>query len=78
MRRLFEVGDPVMLLFGPLTARIGVTPELSRMEERIFYISRIRTLHNHSLYELEGCVSKRGVPFTITQDWLVPYHEVSR
>ena len=78
MRRLFEVGDPVMLLFGPLTARIGVTPELSRMEERIFYISRIRTLHNHTLYELDGCVSKKGVPFTITADWMAPYHEVAR
>ena len=76
MRRLYNVGDAVMLLFGPPTSRVGVTPELAKMEERVFYVSRIRTLHNHTLYELEGCVSKMGVPFTVTADWLAPYHEV--
>ena len=78
MKRLFKVGDPVMLWFGSVNARVGVTPELAQMEERIFYVSKAYTLKNHTLYELDGCKSKKGVPFTISADWLAPYHEVGR
>jgi len=78
MRRLYNVGDAVMLLFGPPQMSVGVTPELRRLEERVFYVSKVRTKHNYTLYELEGCISKKGVPFTITADWMAPYHEVAR
>lgn len=76
MNRLYNPGDAVMLLFGPDT--LGATPELRQMEERIFYISKVRTISTHAVYELEGCKSKAGVPFTIMADWLMPYNEVRR
>lgn len=78
MNRLYNVGDAVMLLFGPEIMSLGVTPELRQMEERIFYVSKVRTISTHAVYELEGCKSKAGVPFTITADWLMPYNEVRR
>lgn len=76
MNRLYNPGDAVMLLFGP--DALGVTPELRQMEERIFYVSKVRTVNTHAIYELEGCKSKAGVPFTIMADWLMPYNEVRR
>ena len=78
MKRLFEVGDQVMLMFGPLCARLGVTPELSKMEERVFTISKVKFVHNFTIYELDGCVSKKGMPFTISRDWMIPYREARR
>lgn len=78
MTREFKIGDPVMLMFGPPSAQVGVTPELKEMEERIFYIKKIKSMYNTAMYELEGCNSKAGVPFSICKDWIVPYHEVRR
>jgi len=76
MRNQFKIGDTVMLMFGSQT--IGTTRELRKFDEQTFKISKAgRIAGVMPTYELDGCVSKAGTPFTIIEDWLVPCREVS-
>ncbi len=69
---MINIGDMVMLAFGPMSAQLGVTPELRQLEERKYRVKSYRWLGGKLIYELDGCKSKAGIPFTITEDWIVP------
>ena len=84
MREL-KVGDPVLLTLNSPGA-VGITEGLKRYKDRRFRISRIiRVIPVNKLpgcrgcyYELEGCVSPKGVPYGITSDWMQKITEVRR
>ena len=75
---MYQVGDKVILNFGPLSTQLGVTPELRRFEERQFRIKKITATGVVPTYELDGCVSKMGIPFTVVHDWCCLVREVGR
>lgn len=75
---MYQVGDVVLLDFGPLSAQLGVTPELRQFQERKFRINKVSHFGAQPTYELEGCVSRMGVPFTISHDWCFLVREVGR
>ena len=66
----FDYGDLVLF-----TAYSGMTmpQELRDMNGTKFRVSR-RVLGG-AAYELIGCESKYGIPYTIAEDWLVPVRE---
>ena len=80
-----KVGDPVLLTLDSLGA-VGITEGLKRYKDRRFRISKIvRVIPVNKLpgcrgcyYELEGCVSPKGVPYGITSDWMRKITEVRR
>ena len=80
-----KVGDPVLLTLDSLGA-VGITEGLKRYKDRRFRISRIvRVIPVNKLpgcrgcyYELEGCVSPKGIPYGITSDWMRKITEVRR
>ncbi len=80
-----KVGDPVLLTLDSPGA-VGITEGLKRYKDRRFRISRIvRVIPVNKLpgcrgcyYELEGCVSPKGVPYGITSDWMQKITEVRR
>lgn len=84
MREL-KVGDPVLLTLDSLGA-VGITEGLKRYKDRRFRISKIvRVIPVNKLpgcrgcyYELEGCVSPKGIPYGITSDWMQKITEVRR
>jgi len=76
-RQLFE-GDEVMLVLdpNPLTS-LGITPGMRKWDGCVFNISKIKYSKHPSIngpvyFELEGCVSEYGVPYSICRDWIVP------
>lgn len=73
----FRKGDSVLLVCGPLD--LGTTPGILKHRNEQFKVSRVlRKVSDHKpagnggfCYELDGLVSKYGVPYTISGDWLV-------
>ena len=80
-----KIGDPVLLTLDSPGA-VGITAGLKRYKDRRFRISKIvRVIPVNKLtgcrgcyYELEGCVSPKGVPYGITSDWMRKITEVRR
>ena len=81
-----KVGDLVLLTLDS-PGSLGITYELERFKDRKFRISKIRQVHPGGktspwfrgiYYELDGCVSEKGVPFAVTEDWLMPMKELKR
>ena len=80
-----KVGDPVLLTLDSPGA-VGITEGLKRYKDRRFRISKIvRVIPVNKLpgcrgcyYELEGCVSPKGVPYGITSDWMQKITEARR
>ena len=79
--REFKTGDLVLLtLSSPGT--VGITRGLLEYKDRKFRVEKVKELKagtatNRSVYyELSGCVSKYGVPYAVTGDWIVPVKEI--
>jgi len=79
----FKVGDIVQLtLDSPGT--VGIVDGLRAHKDKEFIVSRfvLITPPNKKpgsygfYYELAGCVSRKGVPYGITEDWLKLRHKV--
>ncbi len=77
-RELFE-GDEVLLLLDP--NELGVVPGLLKWNECVFKISKAvysadrghPAGRNGIIYfELEGCVSEYGIPYSILREWVHP------
>ena len=83
---ILKVGDPVLLSFNTPGRKEGVTPGLEAYKDRRFRISKIKLVAPGSgspwyrgiYYELDGCVSDKGVPYSITEDWIEPIRELRR
>lgn len=81
MRKEFQIGDEVTLVLTPTL--IGIVPEMWKYDGQTFRISRIcyKKLKEFAkgavYYELEGCVSEAGVPFSILREWIYPYGGMS-
>lgn len=83
--REFNIGDTVMLtLDAPGT--VGITEGLREYKDRIFRITKrkmvapkTKTAGCRCIYfELGGCESKYGVPYAVTEDWIVPIKEARK
>lgn len=76
----FRVGQEVYLTLDSI-GPVGITEGMRKYRGRKFRISNYKSLtgeaatNRHCYYELEGCVSKYGVPYSITPDWIVPARE---
>ena len=82
-RELYE-GEEVLLLLDPND--LGVTPGMMKWNECSFRISKAvystdrgnPAGRNGIIYfELEGCVSEYGVPYSIVRDWIVPVRSLA-
>ena len=78
----FKVGDPVLLTLDS-PGDLGITNGLKRYKDRRFRISRVGTIAPKTgspciYYELDGCVSEKGVPYSVTEDWIQPIRELKR
>lgn len=77
-RELFE-GDEVLLLLDP--HELGVVPGMMKWNECSFRISKAvySSDRGHPVgtkgviyFELEGCVSEYGIPYSILREWIHP------
>lgn len=75
----YHLGQNVILTLdspGP----VGITDGLRAYQGQSFMVRRIKMIMPDNkqsgcrgiYYELSGCVSKKGVPYGITEDWLKP------
>ena len=70
----YHVGDLVVLTFGS-PGKVGITKGMLQYKDKMFRVSKVRpapvraTTYSET-YELEGVVSRMGVPYTITGDWM--------
>lgn len=72
--REFHTGQLVVLTLdspGP----VGITDEMRQYKGEIHKVSKVRYSPTRMTrlaytYELDGCVSSKGVPFTFTSDWI--------
>ena len=69
-----ELGNLVLLTLDS-PGKVGVTQGMLKYRGWKFRISRIKKLKLGTYYELGGCESKYGVPYTITRDWVRPMVE---
>lgn len=74
-------GDKVVLRLKPHVSAIGITPELRAFDGSTFRVKRVKQIkakQEHArvvygiYYELRGCESALGVPFSILREWLLP------
>lgn len=69
-----KVGDFVVVTFDA-PGDVGITDEMKQYKGGIYKVSKVRYSPTRMTrlaytYELDGCVSSRGVPFTFTSDWI--------
>ena len=69
----FKPNDLVLLTFRPTEF---MPDGLVEMNDKKFYVAK--PVLKGMAYELIGCVSRAGVPYTIAEDWLVPIKEGKR
>ena len=75
----YEVGDLVLVTFDS-PGKVGIEKGMLQYKDKIFRVSKVRpapvraTTYSET-YELEGVVSRMGVPYTITRDWMQPVME---
>lgn len=74
-------GDLVAVTFDA-PGDVGITDEMKQFEGGIYKVSKVRYSPTRMTrfaytYELDGCVSSKGVPFTFTRDWIAPIREVN-
>lgn len=65
--RYFEEGDRVALRTG-----FEVPNILHLHKGNEFIISKVVKHGYQAYYEMDGCVSRKGVPYGVTADWLKP------
>ena len=77
--REFHIGQLVVLtLDSPGT--VGITDGLREFKDKIFPVASYKTvMPDHkkpstrcSYYTLKGVETKYGIPYAITEDWIVP------
>ena len=69
-----KVGDHVLVTFNA-PGDVGITDEMKQFKGGIYKVSKVRYSPTRMTrfaytYELQGCVSSKGVPFTFTSDWI--------
>lgn len=69
-----KVGDFVVVTFDA-PGDVGITDEMRQYKGGIYKVSKVRYSPTRMTrlaytYELDGCVSSKGVPFTFTSDWI--------
>ena len=75
----FMQGDFVVLTFDS-PGKVGIEKGMLQYKDKIFRVSKVRpapvraTTYSET-YELDGVVSRMGVPYTITGDWIQPVME---
>ena len=83
--RSYQTGDLVLLtLDRPGT--VGITHGLKELKDRKFRISKIKAINPSGkaagcrgfYFELKGCESEKGIPYAITEDWIMPMRELKR
>ena len=76
----FRVGQKVYLTLDS-PGKVGITPGIRPYKDGQFRISKMKALRGVGVtnvkvyYELKGCVSKHGIPYSVTADWMVPAGE---
>ena len=68
-----SVGDKVLLQMG-IDAKRHSVPGLLRWNGLAFYVSKMKCIDLHRgfvYYELKGCNSRHGIPYSILEDWMV-------
>lgn len=69
----YKCGQKVMVI---LDAAQYITNDMKSFNQQVFRISRVRHLKQHgtthywTYYELDGCESEKGVPYSFSGDWL--------
>lgn len=76
-------GDAVLLTLDgasdPINlSSVGITPHMRKYRDRQFKISKVKVFGGVALYELEGFVSEKGVPYTVTPDYITPIRPLRR
>lgn len=66
-RRAYAIGEEVHVEV-PERDKLALPPEYQNITKSI--TRRIRFGNQGFIYELEGVVSKRGVPFWVAEDWI--------
>ena len=51
-------------------------PGLRDLDGKVFEIDSIHYIYGIAVYELKGCVSPKGIPYTIHGAWILPENEV--
>lgn len=65
--RTFEEGDRVVLRTSSEVPNI-----LHLHKGNEYVISKVVKHGCQEYYEMDGCVSRKGIPYGVTQDWLKP------
>ena len=81
----YNIGDLVLLTLDS-PGEVGIVPGLADYKERKFRISKVKTIipknksagSRATYYELTGCESEKGIPYAITEDWIMPMKELKR
>ena len=63
-----NVGDKVLLQLG--SAFDEAPKGLRRWDECTFIVSRAVTKSSMHYYELKGCKSSYGIPYTVMEEWI--------
>lgn len=83
--RSYQTGDLVLLTLDSPGA-VGITHGLKQLKDRKFRINKIVAINPSGknpgcrgfYFELKGCESERGIPYAITEDWIMPMKELKR
>ena len=68
--RQFKTGDRVRVEFNSMM-RCGITGDMWKYNYRVMTIKAVKLIGKYeTVYELDGAVSKMGVPFTFDKSWL--------
>lgn len=81
--RDYKVGELVTLTLDS-PGSVGITEGLKRHQGKVFRIKKTIGLRisesgwYEPYYELAGCVSRAGIPYAVTGDWIRPMRESRR
>ena len=69
-----KVGDVVRVTYDA-SGDVGITDEMRQYKGNTYKVTKVkysptRMTRLAYTYELDGCVSSKGVPFTFTIDWI--------
>lgn len=73
-RTEYKTGQKVCVI---LDGSKFITDKMKYFNHQTYHISRVRhlkqrgTTHYWTYYELEGCVSEKGVPYSFVGEWLI-------
>ena len=62
----FVIGDRVMVV--PKSESTATS--IRKFEGHIFAVSKVKWCNTTRYYELKGCVSDKGIPYSFAGDWL--------